>query len=133
MLGRHFFEMIPVNTGLNQFNSDDIFRLFYVLFVDNITDQKIQYLNISALDLFHTHYIEDIISLPFINFVGAGSQELFRAVFNESPRIGRNIDRFKASFIGMHGDETDVIVNGSWIRFNNRDALHLILTEVSFE
>lgn len=98
-----------------------------------IADQKIQYLNISALDLFHTHYIEDIISLPFINFVGAGSQELFGAVFNESPRIGRNIDRFKASFIGMHGDETDVIVNGSWIRFNNRDALHLILTEVSFD
>lgn len=98
-----------------------------------VTDHKIQYLNMSALDLFHTHYIEDIINLPFVDFAGKDSVERFSAVFDAPPRLGRRIERFKASFKGMHGEETDVIVNGSWIRFNNQDALHLILTEVSFD
>lgn len=98
-----------------------------------ITNKRIQYLNMNALDLFHSHYIEDIIGLPFTNFVGAESIEDFDRIFNEPPVIGKKIERFDAVFKGLHGKEIDVVINGSWIRFNNNDAIHLILSDISSE
>lgn len=98
-----------------------------------IVDRRIQYINMSALDLFHSHYIEDIIGLPFMNFVGSDSTAQFKTIFDESAQIGKKIARFDATFVGIHCKEIDVVVNGSWVRFNNHDALHLILADISSE
>ena len=96
-----------------------------------VTNKRIQYLNMNALDLFHSHYIEDIIGLPFSNFVGADSIADFNRIFDEPPVIGKKIERFDAVFKDVHGKEIDVVINGSWIRFNNNDAIHLILSDIS--
>jgi len=98
-----------------------------------IIDKRIQYLNMSALDLFHSHYIEDIIGLPFIDFVSADSVKSFNTLFDAPFQIGKKIERFDATFKGLHCKEIDVVVNGSWIRFNNKDALQLILADISSE
>lgn len=98
-----------------------------------IVDKRIQYLNMSALDLFHSHYIEDIIGLPFIDFVSNDSVKQFDDLFESSFQIGKKIERFDATFKGLHCKEIDVVVNGSWIRFNNKDALQLILADISSE
>lgn len=122
--------------NLDQKRREQSFRLFISdapIPMVVIVDKRIQYLNMKALDLFHSHYIEDIIGLPFVDFIGIDSVPYFESIFGEKPRIGRRIEQFDASFKGLHGKEIDVLVNGSWIRFNNRDALHLILSDISAE
>lgn len=121
---------------LDQKRREQSFRLFISeapIPMVIVADKRIQYLNMKALDLFHSHYIEDIIGMQFVNFIGVDSVSNFDSIFEEKPRIGRNIKQFDASFKGLHGKEIDVLVNGSWIRFNNQDALHLILSDISIE
>ena len=113
--------------GFRQFISDAAIPIVIV------SGGRIRYLNINALDLFHSHYIEDIMGLPLLNFVSDESKEMFGTILEKEPVPGRNFPRFNASIRGLHGKELDVAVCGSWIKFNNVDSLQLILTDVSEE
>ena len=98
-----------------------------------ISDGNIRYLNMNALDLLHSHYIEDIMGLPFLNFVNEIEKKDFQKIFDMKPQPGLSIPRFRASIKGLHGKNIDVAVCGSWITFNNSDALQLIMFDVTEE
>ncbi|MDR2927086.1 MAG: response regulator [Cytophagaceae bacterium] len=93
----------------------------------------IRYLNRNALDIFHSHYIEDIMGLPFLNFASEGSKNMFTCVLEGAPNPGTAIPKFKAAIRGLHGADLDVLVSGSWIKFNNCDALQLVMTDITEE
>ncbi len=111
--------------GFRQFISDSPVPIIIV------NDSRIQYLNLSAMELLHSHYIEDIIGLPLVEFAGSLSVDSISGILKEKPKVGKKIPRFKAFFKGLNGKEIKVLVNGSWIRFNNSDALQLVLSDLS--
>ena len=113
--------------GFRQFISDAAIPIIIV------SNGRIRYLNMNALDLFHSHYIEDIMGLPLLNFVGEKSKEAFRVILDKEFDQGENIPRFTASIRGLHKKEVDVAVCGSWVKFNNTDSLQLIMTDLSEE
>ena len=98
-----------------------------------VSNGTIRYLNMNALDLFHSHYIEDIMGLPFLNFVPNEHKEEFRSIFENVLIPGTTVKRFKSSIRGLHGEAVDVAVCGSWIKFNNSDALQMILFDIADE
>lgn len=98
-----------------------------------VADGRIRYLNMNALDLLHSHYIEDIMGLPFLNFVSENEKEAFKCVLDKKEESGTVIPRFKSSIRGLHGEDINATVCGSWIKFNNADALQLIIFDNSDE
>jgi len=98
-----------------------------------VANGRIRYLNMNALDLFHSHYIEDIMGLPLLNFVNDKDKEAFKSVLEQTPQHGLAIPHFKTSIRGLHGKDVDAAVCGSWITFNNDDALQLIMFDISDE
>lgn len=94
----------------------------------------IQYLNMEALDLFHTHYIEDMIGLPFLNFVDSHSKDELSSFLNNSGELGK-IEQgiHDVRVIGLHGKPLDVALSGSWVTFNGSRAMQVILTDITKE
>ena len=98
-----------------------------------VSDGRIRYLNINALHLFHSHYIEDIMGLPFIDFTSDSEKETIKNILSQPPNSGSSIGLIKSSIIGAHGKEIDVAICGSWIKFNDTDALQLVLFDIADE
>jgi len=98
-----------------------------------ISEGRIRYLNMNALDLFHSHYIEDIMGLPFLNFVNEKDKETFKSVLDQKPQPGLTLPNFKITIRGFHGEDIDTTVCASWIKFNNADALQLIIFDIADE
>jgi two-component system, response regulator PdtaR len=95
---------------------------------------RIQYLNMEALDLFHTHYIEDMIGLPFLDFVETQFREDLTAFLNNDEGLGKiqqSPNRIRV--IGLHGKPLDVALSGSWVTFNGKKAMQLILNDITAE
>ncbi|WP_088655295.1 response regulator [Geofilum rhodophaeum] len=94
---------------------------------------RIQYLNIEALKLFHTHYIEDMIGLPFQDFVGKDFQDAFATYLNQEVLSGKLPQRLGIQVCGLHGKPLDVAISASWISFNGKQALQLVLNDITAE
>src|SRR5690606_9784632 len=87
-----------------------------------------------ALDLFHTHYIEDMIGLPFLDFVEGHSKDELRSFLNNDEALGKIKQSIHdVRVIGLHGKPLDVALSGSWVTFNGNRAMQLILTDVTKE
>jgi two-component system, response regulator PdtaR len=98
-----------------------------------LQNERIQYLNMNALDLFHTHYIEDIIGLPFIDFVPADLRDSFQQALEEQASDKKKQVKFETMVTGLHGEPLDVLVKASSVQFNGKKALQLILADQTEE
>ncbi|MGQ1890912.1 response regulator [Thermophagus sp. OGC60D27] len=89
----------------------------------------IRYLNNLALDLFKTHYMEDMVGSDFIHFV----DEKFVPVLQR--RLDENqcdeIQPFHIIIKTFHQKALKVFVHASRITFNGEAAFQLVLVEVS--
>ena len=113
--------------GFRQFISDAAAPIVIV------SEGRIRYLNLYALNLFHSHYIEDIIGLPFMDFTSENHKETMKNLLEQTPKPGTSINLFKSSINGLHGKDIDVMVSCSWIKFNDADALQLVLFDIADE
>lgn len=94
---------------------------------------KIQYLNIEALNLFHTHYLEDMIGLPFLNFVAEDFRNDFAGYIAQEAISGKVPKRLGIQVCGLHGKPLDVAISACWISFNGKQALQLVLNDITAE
>ncbi|ASB48383.1 ATP-binding response regulator [Alkalitalea saponilacus] len=98
-----------------------------------VHDGRIQYLNMNALDLFHTHYIEDMIGLPLVDFVDDCSKGAFNEFISNNAGTGRVAERHDIVFMGLHKKPLDVAITGSWIEFNGKQALQIVMMDITPE
>ncbi len=96
-----------------------------------VTNGKIMYLNCLGLDVFKTHYIEDVMGLPINNFIQGDYLEEFNERINASIKDDRKIDPFITQLKTIHGDTYWAEVTGSKVRFNNKVSVQLIIKDVS--
>lgn len=89
----------------------------------------IRYLNNLALDLFKTHYMEDIIGSSMVDFVGDGFVEALEEVLANDKN--ENIAPFHLQIKTFHKKTLNVVVHASRIKFNDSPALQMVLVEVS--
>src|SRR5690606_26949862 len=94
---------------------------------------KIQYLNMEALNLFHSHYIEDMIGLPFLNFVAEDFRNDFAGYIAQEAISGKVPKRLGIQVCGLHGKPLDVAISACWISFNGKQALQLVLNDITAE
>ncbi len=94
-----------------------------------IQDGMIRYLNNLALDLFKTHYIEDIIGTALSDFV----DDEFVPVLEKALSDEKNneIAPFHLQIKTFHQKPLKVLVHASPIIFNGSHAFQLVLVEVS--
>jgi len=96
-----------------------------------VRNDKIQYLNKLALDLMKTHYIEDIMWLDFLKFVGAESQKKVSELLSGD---SWEDNRFSGEFVQMkdvHGDEFYAEISGCAVNFNDSASIQIIVRDVT--
>ncbi|MCW3788386.1 response regulator [Plebeiibacterium sediminum] len=96
-----------------------------------VTNGKIMYLNCLGLDVFKTHYIEDVIGLPINNFIQEDYLEEFTEKVNASIKDDSKIEPFFAQLKTVHGDTYRAEITGSKVRFNNKVSVQVIIKDAS--
>lgn len=97
-----------------------------------VNDGKIQYLNNLALEVvFKTHYIEDVLLQPFMNFVADEDKEIVERLFDDFRAAGRCFKCQTIRFQDVHGRYNLVEIDGSGVKFNNKSSLQVIIRDVS--
>ncbi len=96
-----------------------------------VTNGKIMYLNCLGLDVFKTHYIEDVMGLPINNFIQSDYSEEFNDKINASIKDDCKIEPFVTQLKTVHGDIYWAEVTGSKVRFNNKISVQLIIKDAS--
>ncbi len=98
-----------------------------------VRDGKLMYLNTLGLDVFKTHYIEDVLGSPIQNYVHEDSVEQFCSVIEESINDNKRLKPFLAKMKTVHGDLYWAEITGSIVNFNNQKSIQLILQDISEE
>ncbi|TLX77433.1 response regulator [Labilibacter sediminis] len=96
-----------------------------------VRNGNVMYLNRLGLDVFKTHYIEDVISTPIKNYVHEDSYEEFCEVIDSFVSADKRIQPFLAKMKTVHGDLYWAEITGSKVNFNNQQSLQLIIRDVS--
>ncbi len=97
-----------------------------------VNDGKIQYLNNLALEVvFKTHYIEDVLLQPFMSFVAEEDREIVGKLFEDFRAAGRCFKCQTIRFQDVHGRYNLVEIDGSGVKFNNKNSLQVIIRDVS--
>ena len=96
-----------------------------------INEDKITYLNRLGLDVFKTHYIEDVMGQSIKNFVAEKSLDDFSKVIESSITEDKRIQPFLAKMKTVHGDHYWAEITGSKVKFNNRQSVQLIFRDVT--
>ena len=97
-----------------------------------VNDGKIQYLNNLALEaVFKTHYIEDVLLQPFMNFVAEEDRDVVVRLFDDFNASGSYFKCRAIRFQDVHGRYNLVEVDGSGVKFNNKKSLQVIIRDVS--
>jgi len=89
----------------------------------------IRYLNHLALDLFKTHYIEDIVGTPFSDFVEDEYVPVLENVFTDETK--ENIEPIFLKIKTFHQKPLVISAHTSLIYFNGAPAFQMVLVEVS--
>lgn len=89
----------------------------------------IRYLNNLALDLFKTHYMEDIVGTSLVDFVDDDFVPTLESVLAEEK--SSEIEPFHLQIKTFHQKPLKVIVHASPIVFNGSPAFQMVLVEVS--
>ncbi|MBS2100331.1 response regulator [Carboxylicivirga linearis] len=111
--------------GYRQFISDAPMPLMI------LQEGRIQYLNHLALDLFKTHYMEDVITLPYINFVEPEYTELVTALLDDFKNKGIGFQNKLLAMQDVHGQVFYSKISGSAIVFNKKKSLQVTMVEAS--
>ncbi len=109
--------------GYRQFISDAPMPLMI------IQDGRIQYLNHLALELFKTHYMEDVITLPYLNFVEAEYKDKVEALLNSFKEKGQGFQNELLAMQDVHGQIFHTKISGSPIVFNKKKSLQVTMVE----
>ncbi len=97
-----------------------------------VNDGKIQYLNNLALEVvFKTHYIEDVLLQPFIDFVADEDKDVIKRLFEDFQNKGNCFKCQTIRFQDVHGRYTFVEIDGSGVSFNNKSSVQVIIRDVS--
>ncbi len=97
-----------------------------------VNDGKIQYLNKLALEVvFKTHYIEDVLLQPFMNFVAEEDRDVVGRLFDDFSAAGQCFKCQTIRFQDVHGRYNLVEIDGSGVKFNNKNSLQVIIRDVS--
>lgn len=94
-----------------------------------LQDGRIQYLNNLALDLFKTHYMEDVLATPFINFVGTEHKERIENLLGAFNENGQGFESIDIAMDDVHGHSLYVRISGSAIIFNKKKSLQITLMD----
>ncbi|WP_075591600.1 ATP-binding response regulator [Labilibacter marinus] len=111
--------------GYREFISDSPMAIVVV------NEGKITYLNRLGLDVFRTHYIEDVMGLPIKNFVAEKSMDEFCEILESTMTDDKRIKPFLAKMKSVHGDYYWAEITGSKVKFNNRQSVQLLFRDVS--
>jgi CheY-like chemotaxis protein len=94
-----------------------------------VQDGTIRYLNNLALDLFKTHYMEDMVGTSLVDFVDDEFVPILESVLNDD--VSEEIEPFHLQIKTFHQKPLKVVVYTSRIPFNGCPALQFGLVEVS--
>lgn len=113
--------------GYRQFISDSPLPIIIV------SNGFVQYINNNALSLFRSHYIEDLMGLPFLNFVGGAIAPELEALMTQ--HVGGTVKPpvFRLRMKDMHGNPFYAEVLISKVEFNRKTSLQVILRNISRE
>ncbi len=96
-----------------------------------VTNGKIMYLNCLGMDVFKTHYIEDVMGLPVSNFIQEKYIEEFNNKLNSSLSEDKKIEPFLTKLKTVHGDTYWAEITGSKVNFNNKVSVQVIIKDVT--
>lgn len=96
-----------------------------------VINGNIAYLNRLGLDVFKTHYIEDVIGLPITDFIEDNYKEEFCNVVDSFNINDKRIKPLMAKMKTVHGDLFWSEITGSIVNFNNHKSVQLILKDIS--
>ncbi len=96
-----------------------------------VTNGKIMYLNCLGLDVFKTHYIEDVMGFPITNYIHENFIEEFNGHINSSLHEDKKIAPFFIKLKTVHGDAFWAELTGSKVNFNNKVSVQLIVKDVT--
>jgi len=94
-----------------------------------VQDGMIRYLNNLALDLFKTHYMEDIVGTSLVDFVDDEFVPMLESVLADD--FSEEIEPFHLQIKTFHQKPLKVMVHASRILFNQRPAFQFGLVEIS--
>lgn len=94
-----------------------------------LSEGRIQYLNNLALDLFKTHYMEDVLMMPYLNFIDVNSKETVESLLTEFNEKGRGFESIEIAMQDVHGHSLFAQISGASIIFNKKKALQVTLVE----
>ncbi|WP_430810303.1 MULTISPECIES: response regulator [unclassified Carboxylicivirga] len=90
---------------------------------------RIQYLNNLALDLFKTHYMEDVLMMPYLDFVHTAYKEEVESVLQAFHENGSGFSSKSIAMHDVHGQSFYAQVSGSSIIFNKKKSLQVTLVD----
>ena len=97
-----------------------------------VNEGKIQYLNKLALEVvFKTHYIEDVLLQPFMNFVANDDRDVIKRLFDDFEKSGSCFKCQTIRLQDVHGRFTVVEIDGSGVNFNNKSSIQIIIRDIS--
>ncbi len=96
-----------------------------------LTEGKISYLNRLGLDVFKTHYIEDVIGMPFQDFVYEKNRKDFNAIIEGGISHEKRMKPYVTKMIDVHGDMYWAEIIGSTTHFNSKQSIQLVLKNIS--
>ena len=94
-----------------------------------IQNGNIQYLNKWALEVFKTHYIEDLLATPFLNYVEVKSINRANSLLKEFELTGFGFENIKVNMLDIHGQKIYTKLSGSSIVFNGQKSLQVTVVE----
>jgi PAS domain S-box-containing protein len=98
-----------------------------------IQNGKIVYLNNIGLEVFKTHYIEDVMGLIFIDFIHPEYKEQFLKAIDFSSNQEKRIIPFLVRMKTLHGTYFYAEITGSKVQFNNQQSVQIILKDILVE
>lgn len=96
-----------------------------------LSEGRIQYLNNLALDLFKTHYMEDVLLSPYLNYVHKEDQEQVESLLDNFKAHGHGFDQINIAMQDVHGQSFFALISGSSIIFNKKKSLQVTLVDNS--
>jgi CheY-like chemotaxis protein len=96
-----------------------------------LQDGRVQYLNNLALDLFKTHYMEDVLLSPYLNFIGTKDKDCVSKLLDEFLKSGHGFEHVNVAMTDVHGQSFYAQISGSSIIFNKKKSLQVTLLDNS--
>ncbi|MBI9064084.1 MAG: response regulator [Marinilabiliaceae bacterium] len=96
-----------------------------------VQDERIQYLNNLALELYKTHYIEDVLTTPYLHFIEEESKALVESALHEFEEHGHGFGNLQVAMKDVHGQSFYVLISGSCVVFNKKKSLQITLIDQS--